>query len=113
MPPCAAMECARRGLSWKQKALTLYPSSPNVAAAAAPANPVPTTMISNLRLLAGLTSFISCRYFVHFVATGPDGVFELSLTLIIAIGTVPGAVATGFCYRYGTGSGSDRVLLSV
>src|SRR5215475_73926 len=82
MPPCAAMECARRGLSWKQKALTLYPSSPKVAAAEAPASPVPTTIMSNLRLLAGLTSFISCRYFVHFIPTGPDGIFELSLTLI-------------------------------
>src|SRR5262245_8293229 len=39
-------------------------------------------MMSNLRLLAGLTSFISCRYFVHFIATGPDGIFELSITLI-------------------------------
>src|SRR6266511_1756789 len=33
MPPCAAMLCARRGLSWKQKHLTLYPSSASVAAA--------------------------------------------------------------------------------
>src|SRR5262245_15938966 len=51
-------------------------------------------MMSNLRLLAGLTSFISCRYFVHFIATGPDGIFELSITLIIAIGKIPGAVET-------------------
>jgi hypothetical protein len=37
------MLCARRGESWKQKQLTLYPSSLIVAAADAPASPEPTT----------------------------------------------------------------------
>src|SRR5215218_7352652 len=55
MPPCAATLCARRGLSWYQKDLTLYPASPSVAAAEPPARPVPTTMIVILRRLAGLT----------------------------------------------------------
>ena len=36
------------------------------ATAEAPARPVPTTMISNLRLLAGLTSFNSNRCLSHF-----------------------------------------------
>ena len=48
---------ARRGESWIQKMSTLKPKAPKEAAAEAPANPVPTTMMSNLRLLAGLTSF--------------------------------------------------------
>src|SRR3954451_21780341 len=56
MPPCAATLCARRGLSWSQKDLTLYPASPSVAAAEPPARPVPTTMIVILRRFAGLTS---------------------------------------------------------
>src|SRR3954468_15612913 len=55
MPPCAATLCARRGLSWYQKDLTLYPASPRVAAAEPPASPVPTTMTVSLRRLAGLT----------------------------------------------------------
>src|SRR5918998_2177396 len=55
MPPCAATLCARRGLSWYQNDLTLYPASPSVAAAGPPARPVPTTMIVILRRLAGLT----------------------------------------------------------
>src|ERR687890_1045060 len=55
MPPCAATLCARRGLSWNQKFLTLYPASPSVAAAEPPARPVPTTMTVSLRRLAGLT----------------------------------------------------------
>src|SRR5215210_1822783 len=55
MPPCAATLCARRGLSWYQNELTLYPASPSVAAAEPPARPVPTTMIVILRRLAGFT----------------------------------------------------------
>src|SRR5918998_4036278 len=55
MPPCAATLCARRGLSWYQNDLTLYPASPSVAAAEPPARPVPTTMIVIFRRLAGLT----------------------------------------------------------
>jgi hypothetical protein len=55
------MLCARRGLSWMQKLLTLYPSSPSDEAADAPASPVPTTITVNLRRFAGLTSFDSNR----------------------------------------------------
>src|SRR5690606_19534229 len=78
MPPCAAMLCARRGLSWKQKLRTLYPSSASVAAAAPPASPVPTTMMSYFRLLAGFTSLSSKRCFVHFSSIGPLGIFAFS-----------------------------------
>jgi hypothetical protein len=42
----------------KAKAFTLYPNSANVAAAEPPASPVPTTIISKLRLLAGFTKLI-------------------------------------------------------
>ena len=76
MPPCAATLCALRGLSWKQNALTLYPSSPSEAAAEAPANPVPTTMTSSLRLFAGLTSLSSNLCLSHFCANGPEGILE-------------------------------------
>jgi hypothetical protein len=67
------MECARRGLSWKQNTLTLYPASPRVAAAAPPASPVPTMMMSSLRRLAGLTSAASNLRVVHLSAIGPAG----------------------------------------
>src|SRR5689334_15176428 len=78
MPPCAAMECARRGESWKQKHLTLYPSSLIVAAAAPPARPLPTTMTVYFRLLAGFTSFISNLCLSHFPSIGPSGTLDLS-----------------------------------
>src|SRR5438128_1901573 len=81
MPPCAAMLCARRGLSWKQKHRTWYPSSASVAAAAAPASPLPTTRTSNLRLFAGATSFISKRCLSHFWARGPEGSWASSFIL--------------------------------
>src|SRR6266702_6400287 len=64
---------ARRGLSWKQKHFTLYPSSASEAAAEAPARPVPTTSTSNFRLLAGLTSLMSNLWLSHFAASGPEG----------------------------------------
>src|SRR5438445_13455756 len=35
-------------------------------------------MMSNFRLLAGLTSFISNRCFSHFCANGPEGIFASS-----------------------------------
>src|SRR5262245_49521515 len=75
MPPCAAMLCARRGLSWMQKLLTWYPSSPSELAADAPASPVPTTITVNLRRLAGFTSFDSNRWRSHLSASAPLGVF--------------------------------------
>src|ERR1700679_2810390 len=81
MPPCAAMECARRGESWKQKHLTLYPSSPSDAAAAPPARPDPTTMRECLRLFAGLTSFMSKQAFAHASSIGPDGILASSFIL--------------------------------
>src|SRR5690349_4169224 len=78
MPPCAAIECARRGESWKLKHLTLYPSSPSVAAADPPARPEPTTRIVYFRLFAGLTSLRLKRWRSHRVSIGPVGDFEFS-----------------------------------
>ena len=49
-----------------------------LAEAEAPARPVPTTMMSNLRLFAGLTSFISNLCRSHFSGSGPAGAFESS-----------------------------------
>src|SRR5471030_830150 len=83
MPPCAAIECARRGLSWKQKAFTLYPNSASEAAADAPAKPVPTTITSYLRLLAGLTSFKLNLCLLHFSANGPAGIFASKLIVFL------------------------------
>src|SRR5215831_15904260 len=80
MPPCAAIECARRGESWMQTFRTLYPSSPSDAAADAPARPVPTTIIVYFRLFAGLTSFISNLCRSHFSAIGPGGILASSFT---------------------------------
>src|SRR5580704_14247446 len=82
MPPCAAILCARRGESWKQKHFTLYPSSPRVAAAEAPARPLPTTIISNFGRLFGATNFDSPRCLSHFFSSGPDGTFESSVVAI-------------------------------
>src|SRR5260370_27623570 len=76
MPRWAAILCARRGESWKQKHLTPYPSSPKVAAAEAPARPLPTTIISNFDRLFGATNFDSPRCLSHFLSSGPDGTFE-------------------------------------
>src|SRR5512133_1451811 len=73
MPPCAAIEWARRGESWKQKERTSYPSSPSDAAAAPPARPVPTTMTRYFRLFAGFTSFRSNFRPSHFFSRGPGG----------------------------------------
>lgn len=56
-----------------QKHLTLYPNSPSDAAAEAPASPLPTTMMSYLRLLLGETSFNSFLRFVHFSWMGHSG----------------------------------------
>src|SRR5713226_5749905 len=47
-----------------------------VAAADAPASPLPTTMTSNFRLFAGFTSFMSKRCLSHFCASGPAGTWE-------------------------------------
>src|SRR3954470_21730951 len=78
MPPCAAIECARRGLSWKQKHFTRYPSSAMEAAAEAPASPDPTTITLYLRLLAGFTSLSSNRCRSHRDSMGPDGLFDFN-----------------------------------
>src|ERR1019366_5155978 len=82
MPPCAAIECARRGESWKQKQLTRYPSSESDADALAPARPDPTTITWYFRLFAGFTSFISKRCLSHFSASGPAGMRALSLEVM-------------------------------
>src|ERR1700726_4511580 len=81
MPPCAAIECARRGLSWKQKQCTLWPCCPSDAPAEAPASPEPTMITVCLRRLAGLTSFISKRALSHFSSIGPDGILDSSISL--------------------------------
>ena len=73
------MECARRGESWKQNALTLYPISASEAAAELPAKPVPTTMTSMRRLLAGFTRLMWFLCEVHFSAKGPDGILDSSM----------------------------------
>src|SRR4051794_23889676 len=78
MPPWAAIECARRGESWKVKHFTLYPSCASDAAADAPARPVPTTITSNLRLLFGFTSFMSNLWRCQRVSIGPVGSLESS-----------------------------------
>src|SRR6185312_7730892 len=78
MPPCAAIECARRGLSWKTKFFTAYPSSASVAAAEEPARPAPTTMTSYLRLFAGLTRRMPALWLRHLSASGPGGVLDAS-----------------------------------
>ncbi|TAE42189.1 MAG: hypothetical protein EAY66_00985, partial [Sphingobacteriales bacterium] len=41
--------------------------------------PVPTTIISYLRLLAGFTSFKSNLCLLHFSAKGPAGIFEFNI----------------------------------
>src|SRR3954451_25443960 len=79
MPPCAAMLCARRGLSWMQKLLTLYPSSPSDEAADAPASPVPTMMTVYFPRFAGFTSFDSNQWRYHFSHSGPPGGLESSV----------------------------------
>src|ERR1700680_2917803 len=73
MPPWAAIECARRGVSWKQKHSTWEPSSAGLAAAAAPPSPDPPTSTVNLRLLLGLPSRRWLRCSSHFAASGPPG----------------------------------------
>ena len=51
------------------------------AAEDAPAKPEPTTMTSNFRLLAGLTSLMSNLYFSHLVLMSPGGILESSFML--------------------------------
>src|SRR4051794_30279516 len=88
------MLCARRGESWKQKHRTLYPSSARLAAALAPASPVPTTTTVYLRLFAGLMSRCSRLNRDHLSASGPPGTFESSFIpasrALPDIGTVQG-----------------------
>src|SRR5947208_11649107 len=90
MPPWAAIECALRGESWYVMHFTLYPSSPSVAAAAAPARPEPTTMRSKRRRLCGATSFIENLWLSHFSSMAPSGMcasrfMPLSLALAFVL----------------------------
>src|SRR6478672_4300610 len=94
MPPCAAILCARRGESWKQKHLTLYPSSPKVAAAEAPASPLPTTIISNFDRLFGATNFDSPRCLSHFLSRGPEGTFGSSVIGMVYL-MIPRRIVAG------------------
>src|SRR5215208_3692605 len=73
-----------------------------VAAAPAPARPVPTTMTVNRRLLAGFTSFISNLCFSHFCSIGPSGIF--------ASRTIEGEGA-GSVGRGGAGGAGAMVLV--
>src|SRR5688572_8823878 len=97
MPPCAAMECARRGESWNTKVDTLYPSSDMVADADAPASPAPTTITLCRRLLAGFTSFIAKRCWSHFCSMGPSGIFDLSS--IMSVGLWIAEHSRGLCFE--------------
>ncbi len=63
----------------------MYPSSLNVAAAAPPASPEPTTITVYFRLFAGFTSFMSKRCRSHFSGSGPGGVFDFSSRVIYRI----------------------------
>src|SRR5690606_3946260 len=58
-------------------------NSAKEAAAEAPANPVPTTIIVNLRLLAGFTNFMLNLCFDHFSANGPAGTLESNRSLFL------------------------------
>jgi len=51
----------------------LYPSSPRVAAAEAPASPVPTTRMRKYPLLAGATSLSPKRCLSQLSSIGPEG----------------------------------------
>src|ERR1700683_4415923 len=81
MPPWAAIECARLGLSWKTKRLTLYPSSASAAAAEAPARPARAAATSYLRLLAGLTRRMDALWLRHLSPSGPGGILESSCAM--------------------------------
>src|SRR5271155_511473 len=61
-----------------QNDFTMYPNSARDAAADAPASPVPTIMISYLRLLDGLTSLIAVLCLSHFRGSGPGGILASS-----------------------------------
>src|SRR5579883_51574 len=67
------MLCARRGESWYVMHTTRYPSSLRVAAADAPARPVPTTITVYFRLFAGLTNRMSNLCRSHLSSSGPGG----------------------------------------
>src|SRR5262245_962049 len=66
---------------------TLYPSSPSVAAADAPASPVPTTTMSKRRLFAGFTSLIENLWLSHLSGSGPAGACDSSVKagLLVAL----------------------------
>ena len=85
IPPWAAILCALRAESWKQKTLTLYPNSEREAAAEAPAKPEPIIIISKFLLLEGLTKGTVERYLVHFVSSAPSGIFESSIEAILLV----------------------------
>ncbi|CAI8263847.1 MAG: Uncharacterised protein [Bacteroidetes bacterium MED-G17] len=81
IPPWAAIECALRGLSWKQNVFTLYPSSANVAEADAPAKPVPMTIMSILLLLFGATRFILPLWLDHLFSNDPFGILDFKTVI--------------------------------
>ena len=66
------------------------------AAPPAPASPEPTMITVYLRLLAGLTSFISKRCLSHFFSMGPEGMLAFSsMHDLRELLTIPVRTATG------------------
>ena len=57
-----------------------------MADADAPASPVPTTMMSNFRLLFGLTRLISNLWFSHMSSIGWSGTLESSVMVSPVLG---------------------------
>ena len=88
MPPCAAIECARRAESWKQNVLTRKPCAASDAAAEAPARPVPTTITVCEPRLRGPTSACASSHVFHLSASGPAGIFASSV-IVELIGSPP------------------------
>ncbi len=54
------------------------------AAAAPPPRPVPMTIMSNFRLLAGLTTLMAALWALHLLSSAPAGTFESNF-IVVAI----------------------------
>jgi hypothetical protein len=62
--------------------------------------PAAATRISNFRLLAGLTSFDSSRYLLHFDSSRPDGTFELRVVSIALLKDSSRSEGRGLVHLY-------------
>ena len=60
-----------------------------------PAKPAPTTMMLYFRLFAGLMSLVLNLYFSHFCESGPAGMLELSVAMLVRLLSVGGG--SDFC----------------